>query len=271
MRQAIVGLAFVVFIAPAATGKAQLPPKTEVARPQFETASLKRNVSATQGGIQRYLPGGRFTAMRVSLPQLIQFAYSVSEFQLFGLPEVFKNQRFDVEAKAENAAPQAQVRLMLQVLLENRFGLVSHAERREMQHFALQRDRSDGRLGASLVKIAGDVDCSTAQKATAAQRPPRGTVVALTADCGSLDRLASAAMTQVRAFVADRTGLTGDWFYQVFFAPTNAQPPPSAGPIDLNYPIFATAIKEQLGLRLEPTRGPVDVLVIDSIHEATEN
>ena len=73
--------------------------------------------------------------------------------------------------------------------------------------------------------------------------------------------------------VVDRTGLTGGWDFELTFAPENRGGPPgaAAAPVDPDAPSFFTAIQEQLGLKLEPTKGPVEVLVIDSIEKPTED
>ena len=69
----------------------------------------------------------------------------------------------------------------------------------------------------------------------------------------------------------DRTGLSGRWTYEMFYAPDPLTGPPQAGPPDSGLPSFETALTEQLGLELTPERGPIEVLVVDAVHQPTEN
>jgi hypothetical protein len=120
---------------------------TMAATDEFEVASVKPNRSDT--GLVRIAagPGGRFTAVNVSLAMLIRNAYQRSDVEVSGGPDWIDRDRFDVVAKAPVDVPQDQIRLMLRSLLANRFGLRVHDETRELPIYALAMAKDDGRLG----------------------------------------------------------------------------------------------------------------------------
>lgn len=252
--------AFMVCCAATAVLVAQTP------RPTFEVASIKRNVSGSGGSGQNVRPGGSFSATNYSLLRLMQFAYDVRESQIVAGPDWIRADRFDVTARASTDVPRDQVRLMVQTLLEDRFKLRVRTERREMPVLELLLARSDGQVGPNLH------DCSNAQDKTGISSsekpftaPPGGAVAA--GDCASLAAVANMASTMLQALVVDKTGLTGEWRYDIYFGPDLASQV-SANP---GVPSFIGALREQLGLKLERARGLIDVLVIDSVQQPTEN
>jgi uncharacterized protein (TIGR03435 family) len=164
------------------------------------------------------------------------------------------------------------------VLLEDRFRLVLRKDQREMPVQELRLARDDGRLGPGLMKITSKEECQTAQSKYLQTKIPPGAAIAR--GCGAVSRIADVAYANLDAFVIDKTGLSGDWYYFLFFAPN----PSMAGrlgnslsalgnafAVDSAAPAFETAVQEQLGLRLFATRGPVDVLVIESVEPPLEN
>lgn len=246
---------------------------------RFEVASIKERTVA--GGGPQSSPD-RYTRSNVSLRDLIEDAYHLQRYEIVGGPEwITGSVRFDVNAKASFVPSAEQMRLMVQQLLAERFALRAHKERREMPIYVLHLARSDGRLGPQLSRTA--VDCAAIEadrKRTGASAP-----LALRADdrplCGSFMRgkpgssgitlhyqasgvasseLASWLSPYVGRAVVDRTGLMGDFDLDLAFNPDRAVA--AAASLDAPVSIF-TAIQEQLGLKLESTRGPVDVLVID--------
>lgn len=173
---------------------------------------------------------------------------------------------------------------MLKTLLEERFQLNVHTETREMPIYALVLARDDGRLGANIKPSTAD--CSKPQPVPAdmaallqAGRVPCAIMPAparvagsmtLRANGASMAALARFMTGTTRRMVQDRTGLSGlyDWemTYDRGVTPPPAQQPGSNLPIPPSTsanPVLTTAIQEQLGLKLESTRGPVEVLVID--------
>jgi uncharacterized protein (TIGR03435 family) len=275
--------------AQAPSAGAQQPPLA------FETASVKPNKSDAEDRYIRIDPsGGGLTAVNMQLRALITFAYDIRSFQLEGGPDWLASDRFDILAKPERAVPaagaffsgQEPLRMMLRTLLADRFKLVMHRETKELPIFELVLARQDGKLGPQLRPAA--VDCQAQAAAAKGGTPPassgppgRGSCfmnmnpVSITGGGVTLEMLAdllSGPATQ--RLVIDRTGLTGNWDLEVKYTPDQSQVPPGVElppSIDRNGPSLFTALEEQLGLKLRPARGPVEVLVIDSVQQPTPN
>ena len=234
-------------------------------KPTFEVASIRPNVSGPALPTLSMRPGGLFIATAQPLIRLMGFGYSVDDFRLIGGPGWIRDARFDVNARAAGEVPYDQMRLMMQSLLEDRFKLVTHKEQREMPIYAVVLAREDGRLGSGVQRID---DCKNAKFSG----PPAGRY----SGCGSISVVASIASMMLGAPVIDKTGLTGTFAVAVNFSPEGVRPfpgdaPRDALPTERDLPSFRDALREQLGFKLESTRGPVDVLVIDSVQQPTEN
>jgi uncharacterized protein (TIGR03435 family) len=144
---------------------AQQPKRT------FEVTSVKRSDPSSRSlAIQNIAPGGRFTSPNSLLSRVIQFAYDIRDPQLIGGPGWGRTDRFDITATVGREVSRAEIVLMLQGLLEDRFGLIVRKEQREMPIHALLLDRSDGRLGPNLVKLSDTMTCETGW-AQPVQRP----------------------------------------------------------------------------------------------------
>ena len=250
--------------------------------PKFEVASVKPNTSGdgrVSIGIQ---PGGRFTAVNVPLRFLIRDAYQIQDFQLVGGPSWIDSEHFDVVAKAEtDIAPRppgsgaGPFQLMMRSLLEERFKLATHSETREMPIYELVMARPDRRLGPKLQ--ASSVDCEAMRGRGRGGPPPEPPPPSERPLCGIRFSPASLAgggmpMAQfarvlsqaVQRVVVDRTGLTGNFDFDLAWTPDQM-----ARGADATGASIFTAVQEQLGLKLEATRGPVDVLVIDRVEHPT--
>jgi uncharacterized protein (TIGR03435 family) len=234
----------------------------QTARPAFEVASVKRNAAPFAPATLAERPGGNVIAVFQPLDRLAAYAYRVDDFRVVGGPGWIRDGRFDINAKAGGDAPGEQLRLMMQSLLADRFALVAHKEQREMPIYSLVLAREDGRLGSGLQRV---------DTCTAATPPP------MTAKqvyiCG-LPVLVSYASRLMGRLVVDKTGLTGSFASLVSFSTEGVRPSAFPGvppPADPDLPSFHDALREQLGLKLEAGRGPVDVLVIDSVQQPTEN
>jgi uncharacterized protein (TIGR03435 family) len=233
--------------------------------PRFEVASVKPSVAPPGGSSMGVRPGGVFSATNRSVLQLIRYAYGlVADDQVVGGPGWIRNERFTVSARAAADVPRDQFPRMVQTLLAERFKLRATTETRELPIYELRRARSDGRLGPNLHDCSDATDTrdiSTPEKPFVA---PRNGAVA-TADCaGGLTYLVTLASSQMQSVVVDRTGLTGQWRFHVYFAsePTLSGALGNANP---DLASFATAMQEQLGLRLQRARGPAPVVVIESV------
>jgi len=246
-------------------------------KPRFEVASIKRNESRrmSDSPVPRVQPGGRFRAGNASVEQLLWYAYDWKSYRIVGGADWVRQDQFDVSAIAATEAPVAQIKLMVQSLLEDRFKLVMHVEQREMRYLALVRTRPDGPLGRGLVRID---ECTPAIVNELRQKFPEkypGPGQGMASGCSAkgLDTLADYVTIGQDIPVVDATGLEGSFYYffraqPVIPAELRSRVRPGA---DVNLPDLSTALAEQLDLKLESRRGPVDMLVIDSVQPPTEN
>jgi uncharacterized protein (TIGR03435 family) len=198
---------------------------------------------------------------------LIRFAYNVQQFRVVGGPDWVRADRFEINAKAPRAVSSEEMQLMLQSLLEERFKLVTRKDQREMQFFALALARRDGRLGPDIEQCQ---DAGAAKPPKMPAAPPAGRVELFV--CAPIESITSLATAALGRPVVDTTGLRGLWTFKLT-TPMEAKPiGPGRIPASAEKPPgLSTALQEQLGLRLESTRGPVDVLVIDSVQQPSEN
>jgi uncharacterized protein (TIGR03435 family) len=255
--------------------------------PAFEVATLRPNTSTNMGWRLQPQPGGRLSGTNVPAAALIRFAYNLPDFQIAGGPGWLATDRFDIEAKAEGDPAIDQKRLMLRTLLTEQFKLTVHTETRELPIYALVMARSDGKPGARLRATEADCARETASlddwagvgPATGAPRCgffgfqpgtdlPRGRG-GLAFRGLTLAQLAKRLVPTVRRTVIDQTGLAGYFDGDFDFIAELPPPPPppglpSAFGSDPFVSIF-TVLPEQLGLKLDSRRGPVDVLVIDRV------
>jgi len=250
--------------------------------PSFEAASVKVNRSGSREVNFGMPGGGRFAATNAPLREIIRVAYGVPDFLIAGAPDWIRAERFDIVARADGSPEREQLFLMLRTLLADRFKLAIRRETRELPQYALVRVKPDGPLGARLRPAAADCAAimAAAQKGTP---PPRSDRIL----CGSrggpgtlaiggmtMDQIASGFWTRLGRVVINRTELQGTFDLDLDFAPEPpaGAPTPSldaAPPADS--PSIFTAVQEQLGLKLESTRGPVKVLVVDRVERPTED
>jgi len=239
--------------------------------PAFEVVSLRLNTSGDANAGFNIRPGGTLVANNVSVRMLISAAYRLQPSQLAGGPDWLATDRYDLVARAPAELTRETAEPLLRALLAERFRLASHRERRSLPVYALVRARADG-LGPRLV--ASSIDCSPAAAAARqkgegapvpAGRPTCSVSNSATSIAGggmSLTALAEALAPRLGRLVIDRSGLTGLFDFDIAFA---GQRP---GPDDVS---LETALQEQLGLRVEPDRAEVEVIVVDTIERPTEN
>jgi uncharacterized protein (TIGR03435 family) len=242
------------------------------AKPRFDVASVRRTESTfpRPGVIPQALPGGRFYASFATVEDLMGFAYDLRPHQIVGGSDWVRSHRFEINARAATEAPPDQIKRMVASLLDDRFKLVTHIEQRDVQVLALVRARPDGPLGPALIRID---ECSPAMLGELRKRFPEKYPTpgnGLTSACSSrgLDNLAI-LLSIGGTPVIDATGLTDSFYFTI---PSQGIPAvPGRTNADPNLPALSTVLDEQLGLKLESRRGPLDVLVIDSVQEPTEN
>ena len=253
----------------------------------FEAASVKANRSGDPGSSTRRQPGGRFNAINTPLRNLITFAYAIQGYQLVDAPEWVSTERFDIVAKVDGDPPPMPpgtfsdpMLVALRLLLTERFKLTVHRETRDLDIYALTMARADRRLGPALKPSTQDCAAWAARGAPPPAAQPGG--ANLPVMCGMrgqqgrvlfggspLSMFATALGGPVGRVVVDRTGLTGAWDFELTFSGDPQRGLPSPGieppPDDPNAPSLFTALQEQLGLKLEATTGPVEVVVVDRI------
>ena len=251
-------------------------PRPSPDQPRFEVASIKTN-KANDGVVFSQSQKGRYVIAGFTLAALIRSAYGVQEFQIVGGPDWINADRFNIEATYMEDATGGRARtdLMLRTLLADRFKIAVHNESRDRPVYALVLARPDRRFGPQLQKSA--TDCATAKgdNACGSSVGPgfirsRGRTMAQFAE--SLSMLTNTG-SSLNRLIVDRTGLDGPYDLTLRFTPENIPPGnvPGLPPIDPNGPSIFTALQEQLGLKLDSQRAPVNVLVVDRAERPTEN
>jgi uncharacterized protein (TIGR03435 family) len=261
--------------------RAQVQPITD-STPRFDVVSIKRNTDG-RGVLtgSRRLPDGSFTATNLTPRQLILTAYRLQPAQVVGAATWIDDEGYNVEAKPAQKATSEETTQMIRALLADRFKLRSHAETRELPIFALVHARPDRRLGPDLKETPPE-ECAKPTDDSGRGVLPCGVIQSGAGQFNSrattIETMASTLMmnvtfTGIDRIVVDRTGLTGNYQFQLRFQPVGrgGAPPPNDGGQPSERPSFFTALQEQLGLKLDPQRAPIEVLVIDSIDRPSEN
>ena len=244
-------------------------------RAEFDVASVKLHTSDDQRVMMVAQPGGRFVAANIPLRLLIRTAFQLQDDQIVGGPNWLATDRFDIEARAPDlpGPPNAQLLAMLRSLLADRFKMTTHGDKRALPVFALERARRDGSLGPGLRLTACPelaVDLSQPRPCTNVQTG----VGSLTVHGMPFNQFTPFLSPYMNRVVVDRTGLDGRYDIELKWTPEQ----PGQGPggpderpaSDPNAVSIFTAVQEQLGLKLEATRAPVDVLVIDRAEFTSE-
>jgi uncharacterized protein (TIGR03435 family) len=262
-------------------------------RPTFEVASIKpsplTSVDPTMPMGVGYRPGGRMSATNASLKMLIQFAYAdhdslhwmpLMASRIVGGPEWIDRTFYNIEAKPEGNTSPERAWTMLQTLLADRFHLALHRETRELPAYELRPSKSGLRLPA-----AKAVDCISFPPGT----PPRA--VPGKADCGYVPALRESGGFHMKGSrvhmsdfvrelsfildrpVLDRTAFTSEFDLDFRFTADGIPMalPAGAGPADPDIPNLFIAMEEQLGIKLLPGKGPVEVLVVDRAEKPAAN
>lgn len=240
-------------------------------RPAFEVAAIKRSAALDTDGTLGLLPGGRFRSINFDARTLVGIAYRTRAprvlfpSQIIGAPDWMASERYDINAKirAELAAtmdsadrdPDLMPKLV-QSLLEDRFKLKVHMDVRDMPVYALVVASKDGALGPQLHRST--VDCQKDRSKCMI----RGGAGRFTGGSVTIEMLATMLSNPAGRLVFDRTGLTGKFDADLEWSPDQTA---------TDKPSIFSAVQEQLGLKLESTRGPVDVVVIDHVERPVED
>lgn len=242
--------------------------------PSFEVASIKPGDPAVRNVRIQIAPGGRFIASNVNLKFLIQYAYGVRDFQISGAPGWGSSDRYEISAKPEDGenTTQDQLKQMMQGLLAERFKLTLHRETKESAVYALVVAKNGTKLQESASEPRG-------QGQRQMMRMGRGLISAQQIPMSTLATQLSQALGRS---VIDETGLKGNYDVKLEWTPDtserrgmgdgdprpSSEAPPAPDPAG---PSLFTALQEQLGLKLEGRKGPVEILVIDHVEKPSEN
>lgn len=261
--------------------------------PRFEVASIKLDTSGVPRHNVRLLPGGLHTE-NASVRLLMQSGYGLQDFQVVGGPRWMDSDGYNIEAKAQGSASKSQIRLMLQSLFEDRFHLKAHRETKELPSYTLIPAKGGARLPRPKDVGCRNYDASplspqNPQDARPALRsPPCGHPVTLVYASGAIVQGGDLPMVEfvkmlseiVGRPIIDRTGVLENFDVHLEFYPDEAtvgirtprRTGDPDGPADPGAkPSIMIALEEQLGLKLESTKGPVEILVIDHVERPTEN
>ena len=220
----------------------------------FEVASIKQHIPPVSGiGITN--SGVRVTVTAVTLSNLVWYAYDLKDYQVSGGPKWANDDRWDILAKGagETAITRAQAKKMMQTLLAERFHLTFHREKKVMSVYTLGVSKNGVKL-----KENNDPNAVFSMSLSASQ------AILVTATKGTMDRLTDWLSSHMGQPVIDLTGLTGVYDYKLEWLPDHTT-------ADSDAPSIFTAVQEQLGLKLESTKRPVEVLVVDSAERPSAN
>jgi uncharacterized protein (TIGR03435 family) len=231
-------------------------------QPPYDVVTVKLN-NTGDGSSGMGISGDTFTATNVPLSMLIEFAYDLKADLITGLSGPVNSAHFDIKAKIlppDDGTPRkltdTQMEAMLIQLLEDRFRMKAHLESKILPVYELVVARSGSRMKLSQEERTG----------TNWNQSDQNNNKVLTAKSASMDDLAQALSDEVRRQVINKTGLTGSTDITLKWADDVAAEQGGANVIS----IF-TAVQDQLGLKLQSSKGPVDTLVIDHVEMPTEN
>jgi uncharacterized protein (TIGR03435 family) len=229
---------------------------------RFDVASIKVNTNGGGGSYPELGPGGRrVVATNQYLMALLMFAYDVSPLQVSGGPGALFQERYDIEATCEEPMTKEQLPRLLRSLLEERFHLSIHRELKEQPVYALIVGKGGSRL----------------RETTHGSDQPGFTQVghSFTFTNATIANLIGVLSQVAGRKVLDKTGLSASYDFTLSYAPdndgagrdgSNVSPPADSFP----YSVF-TALREQLGLDLEPRKSQIELIVIDHIDPLTPN
>jgi len=263
VRAVVVG-AVVLCVADAlrAQEAGQLPTKPQMAKdadPDWEVAAVRPSDPNARN--DKFDVVGRHAIVQNQTVEImLMFGYGLQKSQIVDAPDWVKTQRYDVDgvANVEGRPDVKQFQSMVRKLLVERFGLKMHMEQREMPVFALTVAKG----GTKMEKSATDPNGVMNQDVRNGdgQRRLRFTNT-------SMKDLALLMLVEVDRPVVDQTGLEGRYNFQLSYTKDESRAPTDGSAA----PSLFTAVREQLGLKLEPVKAPAEVLVIDAVERPSAN
>lgn len=245
--------------------------------PTFEVAAVKREVDIVSGMTFAARPGGTLTVINNELTNVIDNAYGIRRYQVIGGPDWINSDRYNIQAKASGDVPRDELMLMLRSLLEDRFKLKVHRETRALPIYVMTTAK-----GGLKVRPARDGSCVAFDP----KKPPRPSPgQPRTPFCGNnritqntwnatsvgMPEAAAALVGVLGRNVVDKTGVSGKFDIHLQWTPDQAPAgAETVGPEASAVSLF-TALEEQLGLKVESSRGSVDVLVVDHVERPSDD
>jgi uncharacterized protein (TIGR03435 family) len=229
----------------------------------FEVASVKPSNPKSQVVTMDASPSGRFSATKTTVRALIRFAYRVPDVQISGGPSWINTENYDVIATAGVASSVSQMQVMMQSLLAERFKLALDRETKSVRAYVLVPAKSGPKLRES-TSAEGSIRGARGQ-AGGTRLIAKGVSIAQF----------SAGLSPLLGYpVLDKTGLVGNYDFEIEWTPS--QPPPTrpgddGPPPDVSGTSIFSALQEQLGLRIEARKEPVDILVVQHAEKPTQN
>jgi bla regulator protein blaR1 len=246
-------------------------------QPVFEAAVLRQNRSGDEGTSIGQRPGGQYIMTNGNIALLLQNAYRPENGEIVGAPDWVRSERYDLRATANATTSSDDLRLMLRPLLTDRLKLAAHLEPREQPVYFLVKARTDGRLGPSIEQTTRDCAAYAAAGRSGLPTPVLTPPANGAPPCGleindgdiraggvTMDLLARNLGRRAGRVVFDRSGIDGYFDLTLKFS---REPDPNRP----DAPSFFTALQEQLGLKLESGRAPLQTLVIDHIERPSDN
>jgi uncharacterized protein (TIGR03435 family) len=246
----------------------------------FEVASIKPRQRGLQPPQTRMIvTPGRIDFQAVLLNDCIRWAYGVADYQIVGLPASISGSRWDIEAKAQGPASDAELRQMFRRLLEERFALRARQGTQDMRVSVLTVGGKGPRLRPAADDAPRNDDWRMSPLYQASKQGPGSSVIReLSTQRVTMRYFAEYLSRQLRMPVIDRTALQGDFSFAIEWSAepgetvrTPGAPSPSGPSPDLFGTVGRTAIRDHRGLALTTTQAPVDVLVIESVQQPSEN
>ena len=267
MRNAVIA---VVLLLSAVRPSAQAPAPRPIEEARFDVVSI-RPLSAGSN-IAGYRPDQTRFQGYLDVIELLNMAYQIQPHRIVDEPEWARSERFEIGATISAPRQPGDLAFMLRHLLEERFALKVHRERRPMPVYVLVTSRSDGRLGPKLQRVERDCAAEANRRKCGMAYRVGGYVVEgrQWTDVVRMLELVSGRP------VLDKTGLSGqfdltlEWNPGINRVPEGLSSAPTLAELEAR-PILFTAVQEQLGLKLEASTEPVDVLVVDAIQRPTAN
>jgi uncharacterized protein (TIGR03435 family) len=262
-----------VTLAPAVRAQTQAPSATSIQPPSFDVISVKPNKTSlgVHGLITTEFTADGFRGTNVPVHTLLLQAYGLHEGESFGEPAWANSEVFDIEAKVAGPDVAAfskldsdQLQAMLRQILAERFGLVAHRETRELPVYAM----SVAKGGPKLKEFVFDPAVPASARRGGGVQMSMGMIAAH--EC-TIPYFLSMLSRQLGRTVVDRTGLTGNYDFTLRWSPDNSATSASEGAQADTLPSIFTAVQEQLGLKLESTKAPASVLVVDHLERPSQN